>query len=720
MARSTQSPAQRITDLRDEIRRHDYLYYVKAQPEISDQQYDALFKELQQLEEQHPELVTEDSPTQRVGGQPIEGFQTVVHTVPMLSIDNTYDRDALVEWGRRVEKGLGVDTDQTEGEIESLFVAEADDGEHAARHAFVCEPKIDGVAISLRYENGRLVQALTRGDGRQGDDVTHNIRTIRAIPLTLAPLNEGAGQRDGGAGGEWAVPDLPGILEIRGEVFMTFSGFDRLNAARADAGEQPFMNPRNATAGTLKQLDPRIVAGRELWFYAHGRGVIAPDPFERHSRFLETLRAWGVPTSPDTAAAADIDATWHFIERFDHHRQNLAYPVDGVVVKVDRYDQQEQLGYTSRAPRWCIAYKYAPDQATTVLRQVEWKVGKTGKITPRAIMDPVLLAGTTVQHASLHNYGQLQRLDVRIGDTVVIEKAGEIIPQVIQVITEKRPRNAKKIEAPEQCPECDTDVVVERDKDEVETGRFCPNPECPAQFREKLIHFAGRGQMDIDGLGEKLVDQLLDNDLVTSFADLYALEPGQLAQLERMGEKSAANVIAGIEQSKGRGLGRVLASLGIRHIGSTTARAIARHFPDIDSLRKASVDELAEVEDVGPIVATSLHNWLNSDLGRKAIRDLQASGVDLTSHDHREASSEAGSPVAGKTIVLTGSIPGWTREQLRQRLESLGAKVTGSVSSRTDLVIAGDDPGSKLDNARDLGVEVWGADEVDGLLGDRS
>ncbi len=700
---STSSDAKRIAELRDQIRRHDHLYYVKAQPEISDRQYDTLMHKLQQLEQAHPDLVTDDSPTRRVGGRPIDEFQTVAHTVRMLSIDNTYDRGALYDWARRSEKRLGQDEQPGEHESRSLFGAEGEQVERAVTEPrFVCEPKIDGVAISLRYETGRLVRALTRGDGQQGDDVTHNIRTVRAIPLSL---QQGEG------------PDLPGVLEVRGEVFMTFSGFARLNDARAEAGEQPFMNPRNATAGTLKQLDPRKIEDRELWFYAHGRGAIEPDAFARHSELLEALRAWGVPTNPATAAATDIDAAWDFVQQFDRAREQLDYPVDGVVVKVDRYDQQQKLGHTSKAPRWCIAYKYAPDQATTVVRDIEPKVGKTGKITPRAIMDPVLLAGTTVQHATLHNFGQVQRLDVRIGDTVVIEKAGEIIPQVIEVKLDQRPADAKPIDPPERCPECETDVVIERDADETETGRFCPNPECPAQFRETLIHFAGRGQMDIDGLGEKLIDQLLENDLVHSFADLYALETGQLSSLERMGEKSASNVVAGIEQSKGRGLSRVLASLGIRHIGTATARSLCRRFRNIEALSKASTDDLAEVEDVGPIVAASLHNWLAGDRGQQAIADLRHAGVDLTSHETPDPGDADDSPVAGKTIVITGSLAAWTRDDLKERLEAMGAKVTASVSRRTDILIAGDDPGGKLDKARELGVAIWGPDDLDDALG---
>jgi len=686
---------KQIEFLRDEIRRHNYSYYVEADPQISDHQFDQLLKELEQIESEHPDLVTEDSPTQRVGGEPIKGFETVDHAVPMMSIDNTYNRDELFAWHERTIKRLESDSD--------LFSRDPEQGEgERVTLGLVCEPKIDGVALSIRYENGRLVRAITRGDGQQGDDVTANVKTIRAIPLTLAPV---------------ADAELPGVLEVRGEVFMTWSTFNRINARREEAGEERYMNPRNFTAGSLKQLNPKVTAERDLRFFAHGSGELSTDAFDDHEAFLDALRGWSIPVSREIKVVPTIDNAWSFIESFDEARSDLDYPTDGVVVKVSRFDLRDELGATSKSPRWCIAYKFAPDQAETTLKQVDWQVGKTGKLTPRATMDPVLLAGTTVSHATLHNFGEIQRKDIRLGDRVVIEKAGEIIPQVIQAVADKRTGDEKPIEPPMRCPKCDTEAVIETDGDEKETARFCPNPECPAQFREKLIHFAGRGQMDIDGLGEKLVDQLLEADLVSHFADLFELQAEQLAELERMGEKSAAKVIDGIAAAKDRGLSRVLASLGIRHIGTSTARALCMHFEDIDALAKAGVEDLEAVPDVGPIVAASLHHWLTGVAGKDTVEKLKAVGVDMSSHEFSEQPAAADSPFAGKTIVLTGSLENFTRDELKDKLQSLGAKVTGSVSKKTDLVIAGKEAGSKLDKANSLGIEVWDETQLMAAMG---
>jgi DNA ligase (NAD+) len=752
-----QDAAQRVRQLREEVRRHNYLYYVEARPEISDAAYDRLLKELEKLEAEHPELVTPDSPTQRVGGEPIEGFKTVEHTVPMMSIDNTYERGELRAWANRVRKGL---------------VAA---GGHAAEFdggvTYVCEPKIDGVAVSLRYERGALVRGLTRGDGRRGDDVTTNIRTIKPIPLRL---------RDD----KRAVPD---VLEVRGEVFMTFAAFATMNEQRDEAGEPPFANPRNATAGTLKMLDPRLVAKRELNFYAHGRGEVDPDGFASHWQLLQALREWGLPVSPHTEPVEDIDGVWAYVEKFDEQRKDAGYPLDGVVVKVDRYDQQRALGATAKAPRWCIAYKYAPEQGVTRLLAVDWQVGKTGRLTPRATMEPVLIAGTVVRHATLHNLDEVRRRDIRLGDTVVIEKAGEIIPQVVEVVKEKRPGDAEPIDAPKECPSCGGPVVQE----EGEVAHRCPNPECPAQFREKLIWFAGRRQMDIDGLGEKLVDQLLERDLVHHFYDLYHLEHGDLASLERMADKSAENVLRGIEASKSRGLSRLLAALGIRHVGAATAQQLCKSFKDVDDLKGASETQVAlaasdawprrrgvmlealgiEPEraeealeelfvrggvltpvmfgnvatetgyqqlaentllllrgegvdvpadhglDVGrlrkvlgkerfaalreatkhavsgnEVMAKSLLTFLHSEQGERAIGGLRAAGLDMTSHEFSDGVAGAGeSAFAGKTVVLTGTLESFTRPELTEKLQALGAKVTGSVSKNTDVVIAGEE-----------------------------
>lgn len=662
------SDAQRIAYLRREIERHDRLYYVEARPEISDQEYDRLVAELKALEEKHPELVTPDSPTQRVGGAPIGGFRTVAHARRMFSIDNTYSRDDLVAWHQRVLKGLGFD--------------------NAAAHPvdYVAEPKIDGVAVSLRYEKGRLALALTRGDGERGDDITHNVRTIRAVPLKLS---------------ETDAP-CPKVLEVRGEVFMPNEELHRLNSLRTEAGEELFANSRNATAGTLKQLDSRIVAQRHLLFTAHGRGEVVPDHFERHSQFLQAVRSWGVPTNPLTRLCHNLNSVWSFIEEFSSARHRLPYGVDGVVIKVDRFDQQEQLGYTSKSPRWCMAYKYAAEQATTRLLGITWQVGKGGTLTPVAELEPVLLAGTTVKRAGLHNIDEIHRKDVRVGDHLVIEKAGEIIPQVVRVIPEKRPPGTHPTKAPTKCPSCGQPTVREQD----EVAIRCVNPQCPAQLRERLIWFAGRGQMDIDGLGDKAVYQLADAGLLHSFADIYRLRHhrDELIELERMGPKKVDNLIEAIEDSKSRGLARLLAGLGIRHVGTRGAQVLAEHFGSMDKLLKASKEELAEIPDVGPVTAESVWRFLHSAAVQRVIDELAHAGVNMTAPRKAAVTS---SPFAGKTIVLTGTLEHFPRKELTEKLESLGAKVTGSVSKNTDLVIAGADPGSKLDKARQLGIEVW-------------
>ncbi|HEX7008881.1 MAG TPA: NAD-dependent DNA ligase LigA [Phycisphaeraceae bacterium] len=671
-----ESVAKRIERLRNEIHRHNWLYYVENRPEISDQAFDRLLKELERLEAQHPELITPDSPTQRVGGQPLAGFRAVEHTWPMLSIDNTYDRNELAAWYQRVLRGLKIQPSAGEG---GLF----DRGDGVD---LVLEPKIDGVAVSLRYEDGQLVLAATRGDGRRGDDITTNARTIRAIPLRLMP--------DDG---------MPRLVEVRGEVYMTQEEFQRLNHQRIDQGLEPFANPRNATAGTLKQLDPRVVASRHLRFYAHGRGHLDPDPYRRHSEFLAAAKRWGLPVNPHTRQVSSLDEAWKYIEEFERYRAELGYLVDGVVVKVDRYDQQEQLGATSKAPRWCIAYKYAAEQATTRLRDVTWQVGKGGTLTPVAELEPVFVAGTTVKRASLHNVDEIRRKGVRIGDVVVIEKAGEIIPQVVRYVEDQRPRHTKAIEPPARCPSCGTPTVHLED----EVALRCVNPDCPAQLRERLIWFAGRDQMDIEGLGDKMVHQLADAGLLHSFGDIYALpqKRDRLLELERMGAKKADNLIRAIEESKSRGLARVLAGLGIRHVGTRTAAILAQHFGSIDALVEAGQEQIAQVDEIGPVTAESVYKFLHHESGRQVIRELREAGVKLT--EPRQAKAPVKSPFAGKTIVLTGSLESFDRKTLTDRLESLGAKVTGSVSKNTDLVIVGESPGSKLDKAHELGIETW-------------
>lgn len=760
-----QSAEQRITALREKIRAHDRRYYVDAAPTIPDVEYDRLVAQLKELEAAFPALVTPDSPTQRVGGTPIEGFHTVVHARPMFSIDNTYAAEDMRKWAARTYEatdqtllsiaaeldavrgsGKAADTRRRalRGQYEATF-ADADRAGFPLAGGYLADPKIDGVAINLRYEHGRLVLAATRGDGQRGDDVTGNIRTIRAIPLTLTP------HRD------FSIPD---VLEVRGEVYMPSAEFQRLNESVVASGEEPFANPRNATAGTLKQLDSRIVARRRLSIAAHGRGEISGDPFDTHSRFLAALAAWGIPVNPLTRKCATIDEVWQFIEEFETRRSELPYGVDGVVVRVDRVDLQERLGYTSRFPRWCIAYKYAAEQAVTKLVSVDWQVGKSGKLTPRANMEPVFVAGTTVQHASLHNLGEVRRKDIRIGDTVVIEKAGEIIPQVVRVLVDQRPPGLQPMQAPTRCPECGGEVEIEYDQRRLhdieshaarverervraekegrqpqdlappeplseadESGRYCINPECPAQFRERIIHFAGRGQMDIEGMGEKVVHQLADAGLLTSFGDIFTLHTKRddVLQLERMGKKKADNLFAGIEASKGRGLARVLAGLGIHHIGSTAARIVAEHFGSIDALVAAPLDQIRTLKTAGALagigteIARSLHKFLHSREGQRVIEELRSAGVKLDV-DRRAATDSAGAALAGKTFVVTGTLQKYTREQIESLIVQRGGRAASSVSRATDFVVAGEKAGSKLDKARELGVKVISEAEFEALL----
>ena len=671
----------RITELRDLLERANRAYYVDADPIMSDRDFDARLEELAGLEEAHPDHADPDSPTRRVGGEPVEGFETAPHTVPMTSIDNTYSIEDLRAWYERVLKGLDREIPESGDSGNDLFAAGA-----GADVDLVCDPKIDGVAISLRYEAGRLVSATTRGDGARGDVITSNVRAMRSIPLVLA------------------TDDPPAVVEIRGEIVMPNSSFERVNAEREARGEPLFANARNSTAGTLKSLDPAITASRGLRFIAHGRGETDGVEVETYSGFLELVRSWGVPANTHSRAFSSIEEVVERIEAFGRERRDLEYGVDGMVVRVDRFDLQRDLGATAKAPRWAIAFKYPAEQARTRLLEVEWQVGKGGTLTPRATMEPVLVAGTTVRHATLHNIEEIRRKDLRVGDVVVIEKAGEIIPQVVEAVVSERTGTEVVIDPPTVCPACGGPIEQEGPK------LFCTNPECPAQFREKLKWFVGRDQMDVDGLGEKLVDQLVDADLVHHFADLFLLKRDDLLGLERMGEKSADNLLEGLEVARTRGLTRVLAGMGIRHIGASAAKVLARHFPDADALMAASVETLEELPDFGEITARSLHDHLAADSTRDAFRRLAAAGVSLRSDLHRDPADEpdpVDSPFAGKTVVITGTLESFGRKELAERLEDLGATVTGSVSKKTDLLVAGEKAGSKLRKAADLGVETW-------------
>jgi DNA ligase (NAD+) len=728
-----QSAKERVECLREVLGRASRAYYVDAAPIMSDPEFDALLYELAQLEHQHPELDDPDSPTHRVGGEPIEGFDQVRHRVPMLSIDNTYNDAEVREWYERVVAGLGGAKRRAKAADGGLFAeGEADLG--GVR--IVADPKIDGVALSLRYEKGKLAVAVTRGDGTTGDDITSNVRAIRAVPTILsAPKGQA---------------EIPDVLEVRGEVFIPLKEFERINDERQRQGLELFMNPRNSCAGTLKQLDPRIVASRGLRFYAYGRGEVSRGFASSHSEFVEKVRALGIPVNPDWVVCEGFADVMRAIRDFEPRRLTLDYAIDGMVIRVDSYEQQEKLGYTAKSPRWVIAYKYPAEQKRTKLLRVEPQVGKTGRITPRAIMGPVLVAGTTVQHATLHNYGRVrdlpiaerpsERTELRIGDTVVIEKAGEIIPQVVSVVIGERPADARRVLPPDKCPACGGPLELEPPEAASdparETGRRCVNPECPAQVEEKLIWFAGRRQMDIEGLGEKTVRQIRAESKIplNTFADVFRLprHRDELLALERMGEKKVDNLLQGIEEAKGRGLARVLAGMGILHVGDATAKALARAFPDVDALLAAQVWELMPTAvanlsprkreergypepqvlyetGLGEETAPAVHEYLHSEQARKTFRELREAGVDLTSHDYTPPGKreQAEGQFAGKTVVITGSLDHYKRDELKELLEAGGAKVTDSVSKKTDLLIVGRDAGSKLDKARALGIHIW-------------
>lgn len=733
--------ARRILDLRKLLDRANKAYYADANPIMPDAEFDRLLDELAALERERPDLDDPTSPTQRVGGQPIKGFTTVKHTVPMLSIDNTYSHDDVKEWWARLQKALAApnqpDQPTNPGTLFDLSPAGkaktvGNTAKTSEPFAVICDPKIDGVALSIRYEEGRFVRAVTRGDGEKGDDVSHAVRTIRAVPLQLQPSDDGADNK------------IPEVLEVRGEVFIPNAEFERINEEREAEGLEPFMNPRNACAGTIKQLDPTAAAERKLGFLAHGRGEVSDTTFaDTFTTFIANIRKLGIPSSETHDRCTTFQQVIDAIERFRTRRADLPYQTDGMVIRIDRFDLQEILGYTSKSPRWAIAYKYPAERKPTVLIDVEHQVGKTGKITPRAIMQPVELSGTVVRHATLHNYGQVHKKDIRIGDTIEVEKAGEIIPYVVGVVASARPKNAKQVVPPSACPVCEGPVEVEppeaNDNPELETARRCINPECPAQIREKLVWFAGRKQMNIDGLGEKTIDLIRQTQDIplNTFADIFRLHEhrDKLIELDRMGEKKVDNLLAGIERAKHAGLARVLAGMGIRHIGDATAKALCRLFKDLQAMHDAQEWEYrpktlskSEAEAVGlptdpkqrhetglgKLTAPLFHHYLHSKVAMHTFKELAEVGVDLTSRefkprDQKNAADEqpADSPFAGKTIVLTGTLEKYTREELTERLEHLGAKVTGSVSSKTDLVIAGESAGSKLDKARELGVTVW-------------
>ena len=665
-----QDVKQRIEALRREIEYHNYRYYVLDEPEIPDAEYDRLMRELQALEAEHPELITPDSPTQRVGAKPAKEFAPVRHEIPMLSLNNAFSEEEVRAFDRRVRERLGLE-----------------------RVDYTAEPKLDGLAVSLLYEQGVLVRGATRGDGYTGEDVTLNIRTIKSVPLRLMG------------------DDYPRILEVRGEVFMPKAGFEALNARARRRGEKTFANPRNAAAGSLRQLDPRITAERplDMFCYAVGRvedGRLPPTQFE----LLQRFRDWGLRVSREVERAPGVEACLAYHRRMAERRQSLPYDIDGVVYKVDRFDYQERLGFVSRAPRWAIAHKFPAEEELTRVLDVIFHVGRTGALTPVAKLEPVFVGGVTVSSATLHNMDEIERKDVRIGDTVIVRRAGDVIPEIVSVVKSRRPPDARKIELPRHCPVCGSDVI--RPPGEA-VARCTGGLYCPAQRKEAIKHFASRRAMDIEGLGDKLVDQLVEKKLVSTVADLYRLTVDQVAALERMGQKSARNLIDAIERSKHTTLARFIYALGIRGVGEATARTLASHFGNLKDLMAADEETLQQIPDVGPVVASQIYSFFRQRHNREVIDELIKAGV----HWEEGRAHEPGTlPLAGKTYVLTGALSDLTREEATERLEALGAKVSNSVSRKITAVIAGENPGSKLARAQALGVPVLNEQDLKRLL----
>ncbi|TGB01059.1 NAD-dependent DNA ligase LigA [Halobacillus salinus] len=650
--------AERIQALREELNRYNYEYHTLDEPSVSDYEYDTKLRELIELEEENPELQAPDSPSQRVGGAPLEGFEKVQHDIPMLSLGNAFNEDELRDFDRRVRGGVEEDV------------------------SYVCELKIDGLAVSLKYEDGLFVRGATRGDGTTGEDITTNLRTIRSIPLRLSE---------------------PETIEVRGEAFMPKRSFVALNEAREEKEEEPFANPRNAAAGSLRQLDPKIAAKRNLDIFLYGVGLWENDPTDAHSERLEKIKELGLRTNPEWKRCKDIEEVIEYVNGWVERRPDLDYEIDGIVIKVDSLDQQETLGFTAKSPRWATAYKFPAEEVVTKLNDIELSVGRTGVVTPTAILEPVKVAGTTVGRASLHNEDLIRERDIRIGDTVVIKKAGDIIPEVVRVLEEERSGEEEPYHMPETCPECESKLV----RLEEEVALRCINPNCPAQLREGLIHFVSRNAMDIEGLGEKVIAQLFQEELIHNIADLYKLEREELLQLDRMGEKSVQNLLYAIEASKENSLERLLFGLGVRYVGTKAASTLAQHFEQIDDLVEADAETLESIPEIGEKMADSIARYFDKPQVVELIAELKELGLNMTYKGAKPSEGPADSPFKDKTIVLTGKMENFTRGDAKKIVQDLGGNVTGSVSKKTDLLIAGEDAGSKYKKAQDLGIEIW-------------
>lgn len=673
MGATTRDIETKIEELRDHIRHHEYRYFVLDDPEISDFDFDKLVERLKKLESEHPELITTDSPTQRVGGKPREGVVKVAHSSPMLSLDNTYNEEDLRSWERRVHELSGrKDVD------------------------YVCELKLDGMSLALVYEDGKLVRGVTRGDGSIGEDVTLNVRTVRSIPLTIPKE-------------KLKKAGIPPTFEVRGELLMPIASFKKMNEEREARGLSLFANPRNATAGTVRQLDASITAQRRLDYFPYillqnGRTLL-----DRHSATLNALETAGFKVNPHHAQAQSMEEVWKFISQWEGKRESLPYEIDGVVIKVDRIGVQNELGFTGKAPRWAIAYKYAARAGITKIERIRVQVGRTGKLTPVAELAPVAIGGTTVRNATLHNMDEIERLGVKIGDWVQVERGGDVIPKVAKLIDDQEhPRGTESFHMPENCPVCGTKVV----KTEGEVDYRCVNANCPAKLRETILHFASRGVMNVDGMGDALVTQLTDRGLVKNVADIYSLTKADLLGLERMGEKSAQNILAEIENSKKLPLERLILGLGIRFVGERTAQFLAEHFGSVEALMRAGQEELEDVNEVGPRIAESIHEFFEEPRNRELVDRLRNAGLTFSGKKR-----ERGTKLAGKTFVLTGTLTKYSRDEAKKLIEDAGGRVSGSVSKKTDYVVAGSDAGSKLEKAKELKVPVIEEDEMERLAG---
>ncbi|WP_209424243.1 NAD-dependent DNA ligase LigA [Anoxybacillus suryakundensis] len=647
---------KQMAELREQIEKHNYAYYVLDQPSISDAEYDELMRRLMELEEQYPQYKTPDSPSQRVGGAPLEAFKKVTHRVPMLSLSNAFNEGDLRDFDRRVRQEVG-------------------------DVRYVCELKIDGLAVSLHYEDGYFVQGATRGDGTTGEDITENLKTIRSLPLRLRKKV---------------------TIEVRGEAYMPRKSFEKLNERRKMNGEELFANPRNAAAGSLRQLDPKIVAARQLDVFIYSVVNSEEIGLVSHSESLRYLDGLGFKTNPTWQVCKTIDDVLAYIEQWHERRASLPYDIDGIVIKVDAFAQQKQLGATAKSPRWAIAYKFPAEEVVTQLVDIELSVGRTGVVTPTAILQPVRVAGTIVQRASLHNEDYIREKDIRLGDYVVIKKAGDIIPEVVRSLPERRTGKEKPFDMPTHCPACASELV--RVDDEV--ALRCVNPQCPAQIREGIIHFVSRQAMNIDGLGEKVIAQLFEQGLVQSVADLYTLTKDQLVSLERMGEKSATNLLQAIEASKQNSLERLLFGLGIRHVGAKAAKTLAEHFETMERLQQATKEELTAIHEIGEKMADSIVTYFSKEEVKQLLDRLRAHGVNMT-YKGAKRTADASATFAGKTFVLTGTLQSMSRSEAKEKIEALGGKVTGSVSKKTDVVVVGEEAGSKLEKARQLGITIW-------------